>query len=867
MIPQKLQLYNFLSYGQEVEPLDFRGLELACLTGANGVGKSSLLEAITWALWGKSRAASDDDLIRHGHQQMWVDFEFKLGRSLYRVTRKRTLKGRGQSSLDFMISSGATTKLVKKKQTTLPDKWRSLAGTSKNETQAIITDTLKMSYETFVNSAFLRQGKADEFTLKKPQERKKVLADILNLAYYDQLTDRAKVRIKELTMRVAGLQQQLEFVQSDIKDKQDLTTKTKIAKEDLRKSNAQVKKLEQELTQLTTQKEKQETALAKAQHLDEQLTLYQKDISQLEEEYQEQKNALKNEQKFLSQAKIIGANYQKLIDHRQQDEMLNKLLAEKNELLGQQAILEQAVTTSQNENRLAQSQLVEKIKLLITQVDQKKGIERQINQLTKQVEGMQRTEASSTKLEQKLQALKNELEQGKLLLAQITEQGQKIKTRITTLQTTRQADCPLCEQKLTSSHRQKIITSLKKEREQAVQKYKEVQAEISKQQEEIRDLGRQFSILQKKSDGKTKLEAELLNSQTQQQKITQAEKEIKFLQTELKSLEQAGQQNSAIKNQEQQLAKIKATLAQLKYQPTQHQKIKENIKKLATYEQQKAKLERVQDNIARGQENLRKISQTKVSKIKKQQKTKVAREKLDFDQVEITKLKNLAQTKQRKLISLRTETADIQTQAGALQEKLTRLQKLAQAAKKQKTELSRLTTEKSQYEELVVAFGKSGIQAMIIETATPEIEEEANKLLNKMTDGRMQVHFLTQRQKKSSDEVMETLDIIINDEMGVKNYEMFSGGEAYRINFAIRIALSKLLANRAGAKLQFLVIDEGFGTQDNAGRESIIEAINSISDDFAKILVITHIQELKDAFATRIEVVKDQAGSHYEIAD
>jgi exonuclease SbcC len=81
------------------------------------------------------------------------------------------------------------------------------------------------------------------------------------------------------------------------------------------------------------------------------------------------------------------------------------------------------------------------------------------------------------------------------------------------------------------------------------------------------------------------------------------------------------------------------------------------------------------------------------------------------------------------------------------------------------------------------------------------------------------------------------------------------------VNFAIRIALSRLLARRAGAQLQLLVIDEGFGTQDAEGRERLVEAINSIQEDFARILVITHIEELKDAFPVRIEVTKTADGS------
>jgi exonuclease SbcC len=124
----------------------------------------------------------------------------------------------------------------------------------------------------------------------------------------------------------------------------------------------------------------------------------------------------------------------------------------------------------------------------------------------------------------------------------------------------------------------------------------------------------------------------------------------------------------------------------------------------------------------------------------------------------------------------------------------------------------------------------------------------------------MHVKIETQRQTKRGD-LLETLDINISDELGTRNYEMFSGGEAFRINFAIRIALSKLLARRAGAPLPTLVIDEGFGTQDSDGIEKLKEAINSIQDDFDKILVITHIEELRDAFPTRIDVIKTAEGS------
>jgi len=96
---------------------------------------------------------------------------------------------------------------------------------------------------------------------------------------------------------------------------------------------------------------------------------------------------------------------------------------------------------------------------------------------------------------------------------------------------------------------------------------------------------------------------------------------------------------------------------------------------------------------------------------------------------------------------------------------------------------------------------------------------------------------------------------------------MYSGGEAFRVNFAIRLALSEILAQRKGARLQTLVIDEGFGSQDALGRQRLIEAINLVRHDFAKILVITHLDELKDAFPTRIEVEKSDRGSTIRVVN
>ncbi|MCL6650199.1 MAG: SMC family ATPase, partial [Chloroflexi bacterium] len=167
--------------------------------------------------------------------------------------------------------------------------------------------------------------------------------------------------------------------------------------------------------------------------------------------------------------------------------------------------------------------------------------------------------------------------------------------------------------------------------------------------------------------------------------------------------------------------------------------------------------------------------------------------------------------------------------------------------------------------ELARAFGKGGVQSLIIESVLPEIEADANELLQRMTDGRLHVGFQTQRETQQG-RVVETLQVLVGDELGTRSYELFSGGESFRVNFAIRIALARLLARRAGARLETLFIDEGFGTQDASGRDRLVEAIQAIQQDFAKILVVTHIEELKEAFPTRIEVTKGAEGSRFTLS-
>jgi exonuclease SbcC len=140
MIPVRLQLKNFMSYGTGVPPLELVGVRLACLSGDNGNGKTALLDAMTWALFGETRASAEDDIVRLGADDCAVLFDFIVSGDKYRVKRQRGKRGGAVWELQIWQEDGSL---------------RSLSGTNARETKTKIEQLLRMDYRTFLASGYL----------------------------------------------------------------------------------------------------------------------------------------------------------------------------------------------------------------------------------------------------------------------------------------------------------------------------------------------------------------------------------------------------------------------------------------------------------------------------------------------------------------------------------------------------------------------------------------------------------------------------------------------------------------------------------------------------------------------------------------
>ena len=220
----------------------------------------------------------------------------------------------------------------------------------------------------------------------------------------------------------------------------------------------------------------------------------------------------------------------------------------------------------------------------------------------------------------------------------------------------------------------------------------------------------------------------------------------------------------------------------------------------------------------------------------------------------------------QKLKEINTQKENLLQNKGSLENQISKLKELQEESKKQDETISLLNAQYQDYKIISEATGKDGIQAFLIENAIPEVEQEANNILARLTNNQSQIFIESLRDLKNGG-TKETLDIKISDTAGIRQYELFSGGEAFRIDFALRIAISKLLARRAGTALQTLIIDEGFGSQDEEGLTKIMDAIYKIQEDFSKIIIVSHLNSMKDQFPVHFLINKGPQGSQVSVIE
>lgn len=234
-----------------------------------------------------------------------------------------------------------------------------------------------------------------------------------------------------------------------------------------------------------------------------------------------------------------------------------------------------------------------------------------------------------------------------------------------------------------------------------------------------------------------------------------------------------------------------------------------------------------------------------------------------FGEVDEIRFKELSRRVLDKNGELETEQRamnELQRKIGGLQERVEHQQKILKKVEVLKEQRVRLDQERRVEKELMNAFGKTGIQALILENSAIEIEKIANDLLTKLTNGSISIQIQTQRPNQDGS-LREVFDIIVTDEYHSSPFNMYSGGEKFRIAFVVRVALSILLSRRAGVRVGAIFYDEAFQDLDDDGIDKMVEVFKLLSADFRHQLIISHSSELKNQFRDILVVNKTSAGS------
>ena len=853
MIPIRLSIRNFMCY-REPPVLDLGPIQIACLCGPNGHGKSALLDAITWALWGQTRARTQNELIHQGQTEMSVELDFTSRDRNYRVSRRHSLRHRGQGAtiLELQVASG--------------DDMVPITGNTVRETEAAIRDLIHMDYDTFVNTAFLLQGRADMFTAASPARRKQVLAEVLDLGYYESLAARAKNAGRELDRQIASLDAAIETRAAETARRPEYEAALDEQKGAMRRTLASLKEqgaAAEELRARTSHLQARRSELSAVQA---RLDANRAELASLKRRHAASSARLADHEAMIARSAEINAGFQGHEEAAAQVAAFGQSLADLTELERIKATAERDLAVRKerlNSDLRGEKERLNDLLRISETLPQLREDTASIAQERKAAEGIEgdvvARRAALSELNAEAQVLNSQCQQ-------LRSQMEETRRRFDLLESG-DAVCPVCRQSLDDQGADHLRDEYQKAGLAAKRRHGELQSRMEEVSRETQQRGRDIQAAESRAAAARQL---ALRHQTDNERALEAalaaEGRIPEVRSSIGSLE--GQLAALDEEMGGELAEIDARIGELGYDGELHREASARLAELEPYSALHIELGRARADMPAERE-ARDLASTMVAR--RTTEIEDAEQELETIRAEIADLPGLEAELAAKLAGideLESQREGLAGRIGGLKEAVARCERLeAEVAESRRRRLA-VAADLSAYSELARAFGKNGIQAMVIETAIPQITSSASEQLMRLTDGGMTVKLELRegRRERGTGEPAEQLDIRVGDENGnTRSYEMFSGGEAFRINFAIRIALSRLLASRSGAPLPILFIDEGFGSQDASGQDRLREAINSIQDEFQKVLVITHIEAIKESFPVRIEVQKTPSGSTFTV--
>ena len=439
MVPLRLNLKNFMCYRSDVPELDLEGLHVACLCGDNGHGKTALFDAMTWALWGKSRASTQDELVHQGEQDMAVELEFKARDQRYRISRRHSRAARsrqGSTLLELQVSSGKG--------------YQAITGNSIRETEAQSQGHPPPGTMTPSSTPhFLVQGHADMFTSSTPAKRKETLAEVLDLAYYDRLEERSKVRSRGKQDELRDAEAAIAMRQTEIGQAAELRQQQEAVKATLDRVSPEVDRQRTTVDELQASVGSLAARRSEMESVERHLAGCRSEAQELARQVEMHRTRIAQYEASVTREGEIGQRHSELETSRAELERMNEAVRRKGELDGEKARVWKGRSLVQKERLSGQA---ERLRTTI-----ERDLKPRVDRIPELEERRKETDIEQSELDLLVEEL--EKDRGDLPLksartAYLRESNEALRKSMEDtrskfdLLTEDQAECPLCKQPL-----------------------------------------------------------------------------------------------------------------------------------------------------------------------------------------------------------------------------------------------------------------------------------------------------------------------------------------------------------------------------------------------------------------------------------
>jgi DNA repair exonuclease SbcCD ATPase subunit len=844
VIPKRILLENFLSFGTPAVELTFTDDEpLWALCGRNGVGKSAVFDAITYALYGEHRGGAQkaEQLVRHGANGFRVEFEFEFASNTYRVSRSREKK---------------TTQKVERLQ---DGQWEAIPGlNSAADVKTWVERTLGLGYIAFTTSVLLRQGEADKLFSASRDERISVLKGIIGFERFEDVSRRVHnaAALHEKTFQALCAQRNA---------LQPVTAEQLVAAE---------QDVEQAEAARACAQEQHELAIRRVGQAGQWV--------KLEDQRQSLDRRLREAEERAKASQRIREDKALLDDLTAAVPVLASLFQVRDRIAECTAQREKAkVACSAKE--LARS--IKKGELLLIEAAALEGLEQQLNEYPDDLDQQLADAANGERLaDDETRKSADAKTRAKTLLEQARERQEEFADVAVG------AKCSRCGQLVDAAHAEKERQRITGDVQEAEEQCQLTTADDDAAQRALRAARIRRQELQKRQDARNQLAAERsakvagLTARGNFTTATQLRAELAAWRTQhaaalglAESQKVLGDPSAAdAKRLNQDFAKLDGEATQAQRLVTQLTSDIERAggEETATlarlsepWKERLATLDAAQldDLDARREELVAQGVATQFHALAQDEQQRVAwEEQLDAVQAEIATLPEDGRIPVADAQALQSQAKTAADAAGQARDLAVRTRDTLQSQADQFHQLTEklriVERECDLHRKLDALLGQNGLQRELVRDAEQQIVELANDTLQNLSDGDLSLE--QDDEAAGRDDKAFALRVRRAGDSLPIGVLFLSGSQKFRVAVSVALAVGRFASGRA-RPLEAVIIDEGFGSLDKDGLRAMADELKRLqrTESLKRVILVSHQEEFTDQFPVGYQLTSGEHGA------